>query len=124
MTMSKLVYWLIILGAYSVYFVIKSLKSKHNDVKGTPLEGEVFPGIEVYNQKEFGNNEDSSNMPSVEQVSKPVAKKNIVEEKARKAVAGTAQIVGDKDDKASISLKKRSEAKRAFIHAEILNRKY
>ena len=120
MTMSKLVYWLIILGAYSVYFVIKSLKSKHNDVKGIPLEGEVFPGIDVYNQKEFGNYEDSSNMHSVEQVPKPVAKKNIVEEKARKV----AQIVGDKDDKVSISLKKRSEAKRAFIHAEILNRKY
>lgn len=122
--MSKLVYWLIIIGAYLVYYVIKSLISNHSDVKGTPIGGEVFPGIDIYNQTDSDTADEYSGGAKNENINRKVAKRATVKEKPHKTVPDTQEATDNKDEKAKISLKSRTEAKRAFIHAEILNRKY
>lgn len=122
--MSKLVYWLIIIGAYLVYYVIKSLISNHSDVKGTPIGGEVFPGIDIYNQTDSDTTDEYSGGTKTESINRKVTKRATVKEKPHKTVPVTQEATDIRDEKAGISLKSRSEAKRAFIYAEILKRKY
>ena len=123
--MSILVYWLIAIGAYTVYFVIKSLKSNHSDVKGTPIDGEVFPEIKMYNSPKSMTFEEFTDIPKAQTRTKADIKKRVATEKS----SNTGEVASvfdenEKDGSAQISLKNRSEAKRAFIHAEILNKKY
>ena len=121
--MSNLVYWFIAIGAYTVYFVIKSLKSNHSDVKGTPLGGEVFPEVPMYNSSKTKTYEEFIEIPKAKTKPKTEVKKRIATE-SDKTNAETAFGDKGKGNTTKISLKNRSEAKRAFIHAEILNKKY
>lgn len=109
---------IVLIIGYSVIFVVKSLVSNHDDVKGTPVTGEVFPKIDIFNQA------DSLNIPQETEAFKPKAKKNTTRDNSHKTVLTTPDSVENKNEKTGISLKSRSEAKRAFIHAEIFNRKY
>ena len=122
--MSKLIYWLIAIGAYTVYFVIKSLKSNHSDVKGTPLGGEVFPEIKMYNSTESKADEEFVEIPKAKTKPKTEVKKRVTTENNTNAGTETAFDNKNNGNYTKISLKNRSEAKRAFIHAEILNKKY
>ncbi|MBO7231107.1 MAG: hypothetical protein J6V20_06860 [Bacteroidaceae bacterium] len=115
----ELFFILILVAVYVVVFVVKTLSSKADDVKGTPVMGDVFPKIEVYN-------ESVNEYKPKEPVQQAVSRKKEPLRPARRVVVEkqpeTTEKVADEDK--SISLKKKSEARRAFIHAEILNRKY
>ena len=113
-----MVFLFVLVAVYMVVFVLRGMMSKHADVKGTPVTSEVFPKIEVYNPIESDNNEASGNSKVVGTSKKKVVLRN------ESSVVETPQAVSKKEDKVKILLKSRSEAKRAFIHAEILNRKY
>ena len=123
--MSKLIYWLIAIGAYTIYFVIKSLKSNHSDVKGTPIGGEVFPEVKMYNNPELKTFEEYPESTKTKITHKTDIRKRVVLEKSSNSGADVPTSDDEKKDNATkISLKNRSEAKRAFIHAEIFNKKY
>ena len=118
--MSEIVYLLILVGVYSVVFVVKQLTAKHDDVKGTPLGGEVFPRVEMYNPATSEVHDEYMVHPKPQDVPKPAA----VNEKKYTPITTATELTANENDKEKISLKSRSEAKRAFIHAEILKRKY
>ena len=122
--MATVIFWLIAAGAYSIYFVVKSLKSTHDDVKGTPIGGEVFPTIKMYTP-DTQTYEENFKTPDTDTNLKPAARKSHIEDKkSYKAAQATPPADTEKEESSKISLKNRSEAKRAFIHAEIFNRKY
>ena len=50
----ELVFVLVVVAVYVVLFVVRSLSSKAADVKGTPVLGDSFPVIEVYNERREG----------------------------------------------------------------------
>ena len=115
-------YVVILVALYIVISALRSLKSKNSDVQGAPINGEIFPKIDVYNQMEPQESYECIGNPGPAAVkSKP--KKKIVQEKISK-IAATPETVTDKDETKKILLKSRSEARRAFIHSEILKRKY
>ena len=118
--MSAFVLAIILLVGYSVVSVVKSLLSDHSDVKGTPVSGEVFPKIEIYNTEE----PDVYIEKPVTQATKPDVKKKVSKKVEGKGVPAVQEVTVETENKEKVSLRNRSEAKRAFIHAEILNRKY
>lgn len=122
--MSEIVYLLILVGVYSVVFVVKQLTAKHNDVKGTPVGGEVFPNIEVYNSEEPEEQKAYPAYQKPQDTPKPTVKPDAAHEKKYTPITTATELTANENDKEKISLKSRSEAKRAFIHAEILKRKY
>ena len=122
--MSEIVYLLVLAGVYLVIFVVKQLVAKHDDVKGTPIGGEVFPRVEVYNPGDLEVYDECTVCPKPQGVPEPAVKSATVHEKKYSPVVATQEIVAEKSAKEKISLKSRSEAKRAFIYAEILKRKY
>ena len=122
--MSEIVYLLILAGVYSVVFVVKQLAAKHDDVKGTPVGGEVFPRVEVYNPSESEVYDECPVCPKPLDVPEPAVKQVAVHKTKYSPIAAVQEATSDKTEKEKISLKSRSEAKRAFIHAEILKRKY
>ena len=126
--MSAFVFAIILVVGYSVVSVVKSLLSDHSDVKGTPVSGEVFPKIdgEVFPKIEIYNTEEPDVYVEkpVTQAAKPDVKKKVSKKVEGKGIPAVQEVTVEKEDKEKISLKNRSEAKRAFIHAEILNRKY
>ena len=122
--MSKLVYWLIILGVYFIYHIIKSLASKHDDVQGTPIGGEVFPKIDIYDQTDSEGTTEYSINSKTDGIHQKSTPKPAPKAKPAKSATEAPAVMGSKNEKTKISLKNRSEAKRAFIHAEILKRKY
>ena len=121
--MATLIFWLIAAGSYSIYFVVKSLKSTHDDVKGTPIGGEVFPPIKMYTP-DTNTYEEYIEAPDTKAKPKSATTKSKTEEKSNKAASVTPPADIENEEGSKISLKNRSEAKRAFIHAEIFNRKY
>lgn len=115
----EMVFVLVVVAVYVVLFVVRSLGSKAADVKGTPILGDSFPTIEVYNER----SEEYKEKERV-QVTAPKRKEQV---KPAKHVAVEKQPVTSApvvEEGKPFSLKKRSEARRAFIHAEIMNRKY
>ena len=121
--MSKAVIYLIVAAVYFIFYVVKYMMKEHPDVKGTPVGNDTFPEwngswLDVYeenpNDKAVVNNH----------VQKTAAPKRAVENKVQKAAPDNSVIVPADDRTPKMSLKNRSEAKRAFIHAEIFNRKY
>ncbi len=122
--MSTIVYLIVLLGVYSVVFVVKQLTAKHDDVKGTPLGGEVFPNIEVYNSEEPEEQKAYPAYQKPQDTPKPTVKPDAAHEKKYTPIATATELLTEEKSKEKISLKSRSEAKRAFIHAEILKRKY
>lgn len=122
--MSKLVYWIIILGVYFIYHIIKSMSSKHDDVQGTPIGSEVFPRIDIYDQTDTEATTEHSSNSKTDDIHKKSAPKPAVKTKPAKSATKAPAVMESKNEKTKISLKNKSEAKRAFIHAEILKRKY
>ena len=122
--MSKLVYWIIILGVYFIYHIIKSMSSKHDDVQGTPIGGEVFPEIDIYDQTDSEEVTEHSSNSKTDSIHKKSTPKPAPKAKPAKSATEAPAVMESKNEKTKISLKNKSEAKRAFIHAEILKRKY
>lgn len=118
--MSAFVLAIILVVGYSVVSVVKSLLSDHSDVKGTPVSGEVFPKIDIYNSEE----PDVYIEKPVTQAAKPDVKKKVLKKVESRGATTASEVTVETENKEKISLRNRSEAKRAFIHAEILNRKY
>lgn len=121
--MSETVLSLILLAVYFIVYVVKHIMKEHPDVKGTPVGNDTLPEsdgswFDVYeenpNDKAVVNNH----------VQKTAAPKRVVENKVQKAASDNSVIVPADDRTPKVSLKNRFEAKRAFIHAEIFNRKY
>ena len=122
--MTQLIGFLIAIGAYSIYLVIKSLNTNHSDVKGTPVGGEVFPTIKMYTPDEK-TYEEYIKIPDTNTTTKTTTRKSYTERKKETKTISPVPSVGTENENISkITLKNRSEAKRAFIHAEIFNRKY
>ena len=122
--MTQLIGFLIAIGAYSIYLVIKSLNTNHSDVKGTTVGGEVFPTIKMYTPDEK-TYEEYIKTPDTNTTAKAATKKSSSERKKETKTITPLHSVGTENENISkITLKNRSEAKRAFIHAEIFNRKY
>lgn len=118
--METIISIVVLVAIYSVVFVVKSLASKSADVKGTPFTGEVFPTIDILKPDSHAGHE-------------PIMKENIVDHKRVSAKSRTSKEVtvekpnenaAQQVSRKGISLKFKSEAKRAFIYTEILNRKY
>lgn len=118
--MSAIVWAIILVVGYSVVFVVKSLLSDHSDVKGTPVGGEVFPKIDIYNREVS----DECVEKRITSVTKPDVKKKQSKSVESMGESPVSDVAVEKGNKVNNSLRNRSEAKRAFIHAEILNRKY
>ena len=121
--MSETVLSLILLAVYFIVYVVKRMLKEHPDVKGTPVGNGSFPEpngswYEVY--EENLNDEAVVN----NHVQKTAAPKRVVENKVQKAAPDNSVMATADDRTPKVSLKNRSEAKRAFIHAEIFNRKY
>lgn len=127
--------FLVFAAIYAVIFVVKSLGSKDADVKGTPVAPpkqifwneevpkEVFPNIDLRNLEKseyfmIGELDESKNHIKISSSPKHSGVPSPVEEKSAEQLSGA-----DKIEK-RISLRNSSEAKRAFIYSEILNRKY
>jgi hypothetical protein len=120
----------IMVAIYVIFFVIKNLSpdAKDADVDARPLDGEAFPTVEIFNEQaeepfrtvsSTVNSDMAKAVPGmVKQEHRP---KVNPKEKKNKPVAAPLQ---ESEEKNPVSLRKRSEAKKAFIHAEILNRKY
>lgn len=115
--MLTIVLFVVVVAIYAVAYVVKSLMSGNVDVKGTPVMGEAFPKIDVYN----GFNDDTKE----QQIVQPAEMKSKKPLNTSNNFIGEKTVVVEKEKKEKhFSLKKRSDARRAFIHAEILNRKY
>ena len=96
---------------------------EHPDVKGTPIENDSFPedGASWFDVHE----ENTDNKATVNKSAKKTVVSIKTAEKNKQKAVPESIVVDAGDDKVlKTSLKNRSEAKRAFIHAEILNRKY
>lgn len=121
--MSETVLSLILLAVYFIVYVVKRMMKEHPDVKGTPVGNDSFPEP---NGSWFDVYEENPNDEAVvnNHVQKTAAPKRAVENKVQKATPDNSVIVPADDRTPKVSLKSRSEAKRAFIHAEIFNRKY
>lgn len=121
--MSKAVIYLIFAVVYLIVYVVKHIMKEHPDVKGTPVGNDTFPEL---NGSWFDVYEENPNDKAVvnNHVQKTAAPKRAVENKVQKAAPDNSVIVPADDRTPKVSLKNRSEAKRAFIHAEIFNRKY
>lgn len=115
---------LVVVAIYVVVFVFRSLRSTHSDVQGTPINSEAFPKIDIFNPMEPENGDVSLENRNTTEPTKAVAKRNVAKEKGYKAIVAAPEFPAVKQEQEKISLKNRSEAKRAFIHAEIFNRKY
>lgn len=120
---AKTVLYLVILAVYLIVYVVKHIMKEHPDVEGTPVENDSFPKA---NGSWFDAYEENPNDKAVvnKHVQKTAAPKRVVENKVQKAAPDNSVIVPADDKTPKVSLKNRSEAKRAFIHAEIFNRKY
>lgn len=104
---------------YSVVYIFKSVTSKDAGVEGKPITGEVFPTIEVVEdepvvvpqkiEREAGWQPSREQRHAVAVDLKPVAQNSIVEAKK-------------KENK--LTLKGKSDAKKALIYSEIFKRKY
>ena len=106
---------------YAVVFVVKSLTSKDAGVEAKPIDGEAFPKFPALE------------LPEMDEISEPEVKhkrsdrspaKNhsamqIIRERANTVTEQPVSSAGK-----GVRIKTRSEAKRAFIHSEIFNRKY
>ena len=121
--MSETLLSLILLAVYFIVYVVKQMMKEHPDVKGTSVGNDSFPKA---NGSWFDAYEENPNDKAVvnNHVQKTAAPKRVVENKVRKAAPDNSVIVPADDRTPKVSLKNRSEAKRAFIHAEIFNRKY
>ena len=104
---------------YSVVYIFKSVTSKDAGVEGKPITGEVFPTIEVIEdepvvmpreiERETGWQPSRERVHAVTAIPHPVAQNSIVEAKK-------------KENK--LTLKGKSDARKAFIYSEIFKRKY
>ena len=101
---------------YSVVFVIKSIFSKNPGVEAKPMMSEVFPEIKDYEQV-FAQEDITP-----QRKERPVDKaRGDFEKKPLEEVVTT---VDKKREHKRFSISGKSEARRAFIYSEILNRKY
>ena len=121
--MSETVIFLIFVAVYFIFYVVKYMMKEHPDVKGTPVGNDTFPKA---NGSWFDAYEENPNDKAVvnNHVQKTAAPKRVVENKVQKATPDNSVMATADDRTPKVSLKNRSEAKRAFIHAEIFNRKY
>lgn len=120
--MFGLIIILVVAGGYAIFFVLRTLLSDHVDVKGTPVGGEVFPRIEIYNPNSADVGAETDVVDKTVRKS-PFPKSRAVMDDKRNVKDENVELP-DKEKEEKVSLKNRSEARRAFIHAEILNRKY
>lgn len=106
---------LVIVGSAFFYYVKDKLVTDENN--GQAPVNEVFPSVDVYVAPEQPH-------VAAEGDARPIAPV----QKAKKTVAKPVAINAVSSDKnqaeARISMKTKSEAKRAFIYSEIFNRKY
>ncbi len=113
--------WLIILITGSLFYnnIKKNLSTpdEDNDKQGQIPMNEVFPSVEVLPDTEHNPMDTGEKPPRKRVVSYAQEKVNVPlreeEEPSRK-----------NNDSKRISIKTKSEAKRAFIYSEIFNRKY
>lgn len=126
--MEEILYIVVIFIIYSIVHVVKSVTSKNADVQGTPYTGEAFPAIDTLPEQPVTPQPAQEMAPRKATASKVVAtgKENIKKQNRRNNEEKISQDVAAVQDTGEriISLKSRSAAKRAFIEAEILNRKY
>ena len=121
--MSETVLSLILLAVYFIVYVVKHIMKEHPDVKGTPVGNDTFPEpngswFDVYEE----NTEEKAAVNK--SVKKTVVPIKTAEKNKQKAVPESTVVDAGNDKVLKTSLRNRSEAKRAFIHAEIFNRKY
>ena len=113
--MFGLIILLVVVGVYAIFFVLKTLLSD-------PVGGEVFPRIEIYNPNSADVGAETDVVDKTVRKS-PFPKSRAVMDDKRNVKDKNVELL-DKEKEEKVSLKNRSEARRAFIHAEILNRKY
>lgn len=106
---------LIIVGSVFYYYVKDKLATDENNEQA-PVN-EVLPSVDIYTVPEQSHVATEGDARSITPVQK--AKKAAVKPAAAKAVSSEK-----KPAEARISMKTKSEAKRAFIYSEIFNRKY
>lgn len=121
--MSETVLSLILLAVYFIVYVVKHIMKEHPDVKGTPIENDPFPetGASWFGVSEENTEDKAAVNKSVKKTVVPI---KTAEKNKQKAVPESTVVDAGNDKVLKTSLRNRSEAKRAFIHAEILNRKY
>lgn len=121
--MSKAFIYLVIAGIYLLYHTVRYIMKEHPDVKGTPIENDPFPetGASWFDVSEENTEEKAAVNKSVKKTVVPI---KTAEKNKQKAVPESTVVDAGNDKVLKTSLRNRSEAKRAFIHAEILNRKY
>lgn len=121
-------YLVIIVSICYIIYSLRKMRTGHDDVKGTPVndntraDDRVFS--EIYkNEYELDTGGLFDNFKSNTTEKRETTKK-VLKEKNYRAIAGTPEFTTEKKSETKFSLKSRSEAKRAFIHSEIFNRKY
>lgn len=113
---------LVALGA--VAFVIKALGSRDADVKGTPIfPKEAFPEIEmpVLDKSEYLVTDALEKEKNHKHVNPSTKYKRTSVPSVENKKEQISEVAKNKSD---FSLRNKSEAKRAFVYSEILNRKY
>ncbi len=110
---------LIGVGLYAIFFVVKTLSSGGADVKGTPVLGETFPDIDYVNPENSTN--PLVNVADGYKSLRHEPKQNFAVPVAEKRVGIPVET---KREERRFSLKSKSDARRAFVEAEIFNRKY
>ena len=121
----KIIVILVSLAAYAIIALIKSLNSARTDVKGTPINKEVFPQIDILEQEDNYVYTETPKAPEPTVATKPTGEKPKQDNARIQPTARTPELKAENKCKwKKISLSNRSDAKRAFIEAEIFNRKY
>lgn len=106
---------LIIVGSVFYYYVKDKLATDENNEQ-VPVN-EVFPSVDIYAVPEQPRVVAEGDVRQITPVQK--AKKKVT-----KPIAANAVSSEKNPAEARISMKTKSEAKRAFIYSEIFNRKY
>lgn len=115
---------LVVVGViYSAIYVVKRLISKSVDA-AAPVMGESFPHIEVLETEERGPGKASSKSEADRRKIPEYGEKESRTAHENRSTSDSSLSADDKPKGKRFSISDKSEAKRAFIYAEIFNRKY
>lgn len=116
---------LLVVGViYSAIYVVKRLISKSVDAAGAPVMGEPFPHIEVLETEERGPGESPLKREAGRRKTPEFGEKESRTAHENRSTSDSSSSADDKPKGKRFSISDKSEAKRAFIYAEIFNRKY
>ena len=116
---------LVVVGViYSAIYIVKRLISKSADAAGAPIMGEPFPHIEVLETEERGPDEAPLKREADRRKTPEYGEKPSRTAYGHRSTSDSSSAADDRPKGKRFSISDKSEAKRAFIYAEIFNRKY